>query len=67
MVEWTRNGKSTCDRSVRPLRLPSVIPVPVECHEVWDYDDDRKIQRLERRVALCPACHEVKHAGLASK
>jgi len=40
---------------------------PVECHEVWDYDDDRKIQRLERLAALCPACHEVKHAGLASK
>jgi hypothetical protein len=40
---------------------------PVECHEVWDYDDDRKIQRLQRLVALCPACHEVKHAGLASK
>ena len=40
---------------------------PVECHEVWDYDDDRKVQRLVRLVALCPACHEVKHARLASK
>jgi hypothetical protein len=40
---------------------------PVECHEVWQYDDTTKVQRLERLVALCPACHEVKHAGLASK
>jgi hypothetical protein len=40
---------------------------PVECHEVWAYDDGQRIQRLERLVALCPACHEVKHAGLASK
>lgn len=40
---------------------------PVECHEVWDYDDEAKVQRLDRLVALCPACHEVKHAGLASK
>ena len=39
---------------------------PVECHEVWHYDDDTKVQRLERLVALCPPCHEVKHAGLAS-
>jgi hypothetical protein len=39
----------------------------VECHEVWHYDDNRKIQRLERLAALCPACHEVKRAGLASK
>jgi hypothetical protein len=40
---------------------------PVECHEVWAYDDNQRIQRLERLVALCPACHQVKHAGLASK
>jgi hypothetical protein len=40
---------------------------PVECHEVWHYDGTAKVQRLERLVALCPACHEVKHAGLASK
>ncbi len=39
---------------------------PVECHEVWHYDDQTKTQRLERLVALCPACHEAKHAGLAS-
>ena len=40
---------------------------PVECHEVWHYDDATKVQRLDRLVALCPACHEVKHSGLASK
>ena len=39
---------------------------PVECHEVWAYDDERHEQRLDRMIALCPACHEVKHIGLAS-
>lgn len=38
---------------------------PVECHEVWSYDDQRHVQRLERLSALCPACHRVKHIGLA--
>lgn len=38
---------------------------PVECHEVWEFDDEEKIQKLLRMVALCPACHEVKHIGLA--
>jgi 5-methylcytosine-specific restriction endonuclease McrA len=38
---------------------------PVEAHEVWTYDDLRHVQRLERLIALCPACHEVKHLGLA--
>lgn len=38
---------------------------PVECHEVWKYDDKLFIQKLERMIALCPACHEVKHIGFA--
>ena len=39
---------------------------PVECHEVWVYDDQRHVQRLERMIALCPACHECKHMGHAN-
>jgi hypothetical protein len=38
---------------------------PVECHEVWEYDEPAGVQRLVRMIALCPACHEVKHIGLA--
>lgn len=37
----------------------------VECHEVWEYDDDTNIQKLVRMIALCPACHSVKHLGRA--
>lgn len=39
---------------------------PVECHEVWHYDDKLLIQKLEKMIALCPQCHEVKHFGLAA-
>jgi hypothetical protein len=39
---------------------------PVECHEVWEYDDAQHVQRLAGLVALCPACHEAKHMGYAS-
>ena len=38
---------------------------PVECHEVFAYDDERHVQRLVRLMALCPPCHEVKHIGLS--
>jgi hypothetical protein len=38
----------------------------VECHEVWDYDDTRHVQRLVRLIALCPSCHECKHIGFAN-
>jgi hypothetical protein len=38
---------------------------PVECHEIWQYDEDARVQRIAGLVALCPACHEVKHFGRA--
>ena len=39
---------------------------PVECHEVWRYDDQTRTQALVRMIGLCPACHQVKHFGLAN-
>ncbi|MFN2452731.1 MAG: HNH endonuclease [Pyrinomonadaceae bacterium] len=38
---------------------------PVECHEIFAYDDANRVQRLTKLSALCPSCHEVKHLGLA--
>lgn len=36
---------------------------PVECHELWEYDDPACVQRLVSLIALCPACHRVEHLG----
>jgi hypothetical protein len=38
---------------------------PVECHEIWHYDDANLVQSLKGLIALYPACHQVKHIGLA--
>mgnify|MGYP001580783144 CR=1 FL=1 len=38
---------------------------PVECHEIWDYDDKTKKQTLKGLISLCPYCHKTKHVGLA--
>lgn len=38
---------------------------PVECHEIWHYDDDHQYQTLKGLIALCPSCHEVKHMGFS--
>ncbi len=35
----------------------------VECHEIWKYDDERKVQKLVGLIALCPTCHQAKHIG----
>jgi hypothetical protein len=39
---------------------------PIECHELWRYDDRVRVQALERVVALCPDCHTVQHMGFAN-
>ncbi len=38
----------------------------VECHETWYYDDTVKLQKPTGLIALCPACHRVKHIGRTS-
>jgi len=40
---------------------------PVECHEIWHYDDDSKTQTLKGLISLCPPCHRVKHIGNAQR
>ena len=37
----------------------------VECHEIWDYNDETKEQILLGLISLCPYCHKSKHVGLA--
>lgn len=37
---------------------------PVECHEVWEYDDKKNIQKLKKFMSICPLCHQTKHIGL---
>lgn len=36
---------------------------PIECHEIWHYDDHTHVQMLIDLIALCPSCHQVKHFG----
>ena len=38
---------------------------PLDAHERWEFDEDTKIQKLVRLIALCKPCHEVTHIGLA--
>lgn len=37
----------------------------IEAHERWYYDEDNKIQKLVRLVALCKKCHLTTHMGFA--
>jgi hypothetical protein len=37
----------------------------VECHEIWEYNDENHIQKLIGLISLCPYCHLTKHIGRA--
>ncbi len=37
----------------------------LNCHEVWSYNDETHVQKLEGFTALCDLCHHVKHIGLS--
>jgi hypothetical protein len=66
--EWDRLRRAVYERAGNQCEICGGrgTPHPVECHEVWEYDDKRYVQRLAGLIALCPACHEAKHMGYAS-
>lgn len=37
----------------------------LEAHERWHFNEELRIQKLMRIIALCKECHEVTHIGLA--
>lgn len=38
----------------------------LECHEIWSYDEDSGVQKLEGLRSVCSECHETYHLGYAS-
>ncbi len=39
----------------------------LECDELWTFDEPGRVQHLERVLALCSACGEVRHIDLAAR
>lgn len=65
--EWDKIRKSSYKKAKYRCEICNGVGInhPVECHEIWHYDDINKIQTLKGFISLCPSCHKVKHAGLA--
>lgn len=38
----------------------------LNCHEVWEFDNSRNVQKLKRFIALCDLCHNIKHMGFVN-
>jgi hypothetical protein len=62
--EWDRIRKKSYKLANSRCQICGLF-LPLECHEIWQYDDDTCIQKLIGLIALCRDCHRVKHPGLA--
>lgn len=54
-------------RSVIQCRCCGTRRDNLELHEVWDFDDAAKVQRLVEFISICDLCHNVIHFGRASQ
>ncbi|MBM7832061.1 hypothetical protein JOE59_002766 [Agromyces cerinus] len=73
---WRKLSRETSEAAGRRCAIcgaesfgPNHTPQNPDCHEMWVFEvaDGVLVQRLERLVALCKACHNVQHAGRAEK
>ena len=63
--EWDKVRKSVYEKANNKCEICGGVGPkwPVECHEIWHYEEQTKTQKLCGLIALCPKCHQVKHMG----
>lgn len=66
MEDWKKVAKLTYKESNYKCDICGAND-RLECHEVWGFNDRKKVQSLLSLTTLCPDCHRVKHIGLARK
>ncbi|MBR2442209.1 MAG: HNH endonuclease [Clostridia bacterium] len=59
-ADWDKVRKDAYKRAGYKCRICGAKG-RLEAHEQWSYDEKNALQKLEDVLALCHACHEVKH------
>lgn len=67
--EWKKIKEWTFERAGSRCEICGKVgrKHPVECHEIWAYEENQRVMRLVGLQALCPLCHLAKHYGFAEK
>lgn len=65
--EWEDIRQETLSRANHVCEICGGVSAnrSLDCHEVWSFNDLNHIQKLEKIIAICTKCHEVKHMGKA--
>jgi hypothetical protein len=62
---WNSIRSSIIARNGRKCQICGETEGTMNLHEIWEYDDQKHIQKLVGFILLCKMCHHVKHIGLA--
>lgn len=61
--QWDFLRQEAKDRAGGKCMICGVKAKRLEAHERWSYDQNKKVQKLEDIIAVCPDCHHVIHIG----
>lgn len=64
--QWDNIRKASCLRANNKCVICGRNSKRLEAHELWDYNEETKIQSLKDIIALCPMCHKTIHIGFAN-
>lgn len=65
-TQWKKIRQEAILHARGKCEICGATPKSIDCHERWEYDEVNKVQTLKGFVAICKACHLVKHIGLTS-
>lgn len=65
--EWDKIRSQSYREADYQCEICENVNDQLHCHEVWRFDDKKKIQRLATVLCLCRLCHDVKHFGRSSQ
>jgi hypothetical protein len=60
---WNDLKKETFSKEGYKCHICGSERGPLNLHETWDYDDDKRVQKLAGVHHLCDLCHKIKHIG----
>jgi len=62
---WNNIRNEIIKENGRKCQICGETEGAMNLHEIWKYDDRKRIQKLEGFILLCKMCHHVKHIGFA--
>jgi hypothetical protein len=61
--DWDKLRKKCYEEAGWACEICGETNLALHCHEVWEFDLKKKLQRLHHLECCCELCHEVHHYG----